>query len=391
MYVNDVKMQKMFITIIFIVLFTSFSFSCKTQDVGNNNIDLELYDVLIVGERIVSDVGGLITQEAVYWKNGELFILARNTSLSWPDITANSICLSGNDVYIAGQNRGKAVYWKNGRQKKLGRWYKSLATSIFVSDGDIYVAGVEFSGERSWVVPLVLPLRFFSIFPDISINLVSIYWKNNKAVRLSDGARSSIASGIVVSDSNVYVSGAESGKVMLWKNGEGTIIDNGYHGEALFVHGSDIYVAGSHGFWKNGEYTSLGDGYSNTLSSIFVNGTDIYAAGYIRKTQIGIAVYWKNGEETQLTDKDSIANSIYVIDNDVYVAGNERKPVRYFNNTVLNAEGVWTEGFWTDTYVNVATYWKNGIAVELPGNFVTNHEKGSTYAHDIIVVPRVSR
>jgi hypothetical protein len=175
MYVNDVKMQKMFITIIFIVLLTGFSFSCKTQDVGNNNIDLELYDVLIVGERIVSAVGSK-TQEAVYWKNGELFILARNTSLSgWPDITANSICLSGNDVYIAGQNRGKAVYWKN-------------------------------------------------------------------------------------------------------------------------------------------------------------------------------------GEETQLTDKDSIAESIYVIDNDVYVAGYERKPVRYFNDTVLNDEGVWT-----DTYVNVATYWKTGL------------------------------
>ena len=50
-------------------------------------------------------------------------------------------------------------------------------------------------------------------------------------------------------------------------------------------------------------------------NSVFVVGNDVYVAGY--QWKIGghyIATYWKNGEVVKLTDetKNAIANSIYI-------------------------------------------------------------------------------
>jgi hypothetical protein len=89
-------------------------------------------------------------------------------------------------------------------------------------------------------------------------------------------------------------------------------------------------------------------------NSIFVSNNDVYIAGY----EDGRAKYWKNGEGIYL-DEGAEATSIFVLGNDVYVAGYS-KDVKYVYTTAI--------------------YWKNGIAVNLTDGTY------SAFARSIFVV-----
>ena len=83
------------------------------------------------------------------------------------------------------------------------------------------------------------------------------------------------------------------------------------------------------------------DGKTQTGKAPVDNGgVDVCVAGQ----EDGLACYWKNGEKVVLSNRDSHANSIFVVGNDVYVAGRE----------------------WGETKSS-AVYWKNGVAAYLPG------------------------
>lgn len=74
---------------------------------------------------------------------------------------------------------------------------------------------------------------------------------------------------------------------------------------------------------------------------------DVYVAGYeIKSTGKNVAKYWKNGTAVTLTDgsRDAVANAVFVVGNDVYVAGYQDK---------------------AGSILNIATYWKNGVAYSL--------------------------
>lgn len=110
-----------------------------------------------------------------------------------------------------------------------------------------------------------------------------------------------------------------------------------------------VYIAGYHGssaaYWKNGKLVSLPGGIK--ANSICIVGNDVYAAGENLGGGTGRAVYWKNGTIVRLTDgtKYAIAKSIQVVGNDVYVAG-------YDYNT-------------TGFPYPVVKYWKNGAEFSL--------------------------
>lgn len=107
----------------------------------------------------------------------------------------------------------------------------------------------------------------------------------------------------------------------------------------------NVYIVGnsipSAVFWKNGQQTQLDGPVPAYATGIFVSGTDVYISGWCDSSGKKIAKYWKNGIGHNLTDgtNQARANAAYFSGGNVYFAGFESNGTK-----------------------NVATYWKNGIA-----------------------------
>lgn len=193
---------------------------------------------------------------------------------------------------------------------------------------------------------------------------------------------------------DVYVAGSEInnagrpvGKV--WKNGELLqILSDG--AEFTYIHSlfvtpsNDVYVAGqvvpssfssasNAALWKNGTRSPLGIGNTRAArgraNSVYVQSNDVYVAGEFAGSDAAlndttVAVLWKNGEPTLLSNKHSSANDVVVDGNDVYVAGFEM-------NSLGRA---------------VAKIWKNGSPIILTNGsnsaraFSVSVHQGDVYA-----------
>lgn len=220
---------------------------------------------------------------------------------------------SESDVYVLTRDG----YWKNGEKVALKN---GTAASIFVLGNDVYIAG---KGNKGGVK-------------------VAKYWKNDQEVQLGKGISESEANSIFVIGSDIYVSGYEyetkgdtiTEKVFkYWKNGQAISLDNkrGWSNPSdgstsMYISDNNIYILANEGYWKNGNQMELSDARSSGLESIFVLNNDVYIAGsdYINSTDV--ASYWKNGIQTLLsnnTSGSSSANVVFVSDNDVYILGEE--------------------------------------------------------------------
>ena len=269
---------------------------------------------------------------AKIWKNGR----GENLSDGSPYAEANSIFISNNDVYVVGVQNERPIQWINGIEKKFTDSYFGSAQSILLSNTDVFIAGYQ-QGKDA-------PVR-------------AKYWKNGKAVSPTGGFH---ANSIATLGKDVYVVGSawpdfgsawsESDSTLslssgfrlvakMWKNGKGiNLTDQKRHSEAnsIYISGKDIYITGTEftgrtfiaKVWKNGKATNLiNDEFATIAKSIYVTGDDVYVAGFIWK-EIGgnkIATYWKNDVAIPLSNEwyESEANSIFVLGNDVYVAGYE--------------------------------------------------------------------
>ena len=91
------------------------------------------------------------------------------------------------DVFVAGYDGNHAVLWKNGVAQYLtDGTEEAWANSVFVSGRDVYVVGAERTAEGYKVAK---------------------FWKNGEAQNFTDGTRHAEAYSVFVSGNSVYVGG----------------------------------------------------------------------------------------------------------------------------------------------------------------------------------------
>jgi hypothetical protein len=242
-------------------------------------------DIYIAGSSMyLEGTGG----NAAYLKNETKTELPSGSTGS----ISTAIAVSGNDVYLAGIGITGSIY--NGPQKYIAKYWKNANAinltdgtngaqvwSIAVSGNDAYVAGMEWNGKS---------------YQDASGNTykksVAKYWKNSIPVILTDGTEDAITKSIAVSGTDVYVVGTEwNGKsyqdasgytykksiAKYWKNGKAVNLTDGTEdaeAKSIAVSGTDVYVAGTVNgyatYWKNGVVVKLSNVESDATSIFLV-------------------------------------------------------------------------------------------------------------------------
>lgn len=240
------------------------------------------------------------TWKAQVWKNS-LLQYTLGSSYGY----GKGIAVAGSDIYVAGgaYTTGPATYyamlWKNqnGATTLVSNNSNALATCVTVSGQDVYVGGNEFNSGMVWKNGIALAMTNTAGFP-ISCIAVSgtdvyaassngsiiRYWKNGTPTDISATAgHYAHVTGIAIDGSDVYVSGFEYngsiGIAKYWKNGTAVVLGDGIRSSranAIAIHNGDIYVAGevaANGIvsdyatvWKNGIPTTIGNKNSRAMA-----------------------------------------------------------------------------------------------------------------------------
>jgi len=288
------------------------------------------------------------------------------------------------------------------------------ASSVTTCEVKVAVAGNSvIAGDLTY-----LPDVFVAGFENNDAHSLARYWKNEKAITVSQNE--SALNAIGVNDNGVYVAGWERINNLqlanFWKNGTKTTLGTETSAVyAMAVNGTEVYTGGFeiiNGFslpryWHNNTGTTvnvkdpiisqvvLGDG---SCYGLYCSANNVYAVGYYRNSQ-GRFSPWEttNGEVPAETipnnDKHCSANGVFVYGSDKYVVGTQNNPT-----TGLAMATVWKNGNYTmltdgnnsvgiaravvvvgnDVYVagyeqenysggglTFAKYWKNGVPVKL--------------------------
>ena len=286
-------------------------------------------DVYVFGYETYETSPGAYDYSYVLWKNG---IPQRIGNRPWNggDMTfserPDSLFVSGNDVYLVGQdNEGFAVLWKNGVKQRLSE-SPAYASSVFVSGGDVYASGgaviwkngvmqvlqmpADMPGYERWVLPstsLSVSGNDVYVVGTFRVNRSTmvppaytdygLLWKNgvpqfirnnpNNNPNYGHDLLSESADSVFALGDDVYVVGpgrlfSNQGGTRLWKNGVPQLFGNNpylpgapYNGSySLYVSDNDIYIVGNRvgyspgGFWVNGVRQDLEGGFG--YSSVFV-------------------------------------------------------------------------------------------------------------------------
>ena len=319
-------MKKIFFAFILISII-----SCKKETSAN-------YDIYVVGIEANSTNLNNTTYKAMLWKNGVATELSNNG-------VANSIFVANSDVFVAGSISSAAVLWKNNVVQILCD--TGNATNVYVSGTDVYVTGNE----------------------KIDGQYYSRVWKNGINLNLNNNDPNLTEAKVFISGTDVYLVWSKSFQPIsdlyypvVWKNGiELFNISNSPYSRALslFVSGTDVYLSGltdirtSSGgnyatLWKNGVATRLSNNFESYMGydrSLFVSGTDNYVVASSGQGNENFATLWKNGIPIRLSNNYSDARCVFVLGNDLFVAGED-----YVNGISSNP---------------FLTVWKNGIANRL--------------------------
>lgn len=333
----------------FVIFFVClFCLSCKKK--SNTEINPEIpADVYVTFSNTYKTYGQ-------YWKNGEIVNLATTNNFA----NTRAIFVSDNDIHVVGDASASSniiyspfigQYWKNGVVSNIENGIASkLLYDVVASEGDVYICGDGLNIAQ--------------------LKMQAAYWKNGQAVPLDEAdVRNSRARGISVAGKDVYVAGSlnfQNETAVCWKNGAVVTLGdplNVSYATSVTVSNNDVYVAGSESgdivrrakYWKNGVSTFLTNGseFSSEAIDIAVSGKDVYCVGNVQYyDNTTAAKLWKNGEPQSLPGATRVS-SVFVFNNDVYVAG----------------EGL-------SNSIKGPMYWKNGVPVDLPtdgnGTFATS-------------------
>lgn len=266
---------------------------------------------------------------AALWKNGVRQELSYGNKSGYLDIQTYSIIVSGNDVYVAGCERGEgtAILWKNGiaevypnvRTQETSMYIynndvyyignntvwannekiqtlEGIATSVYVKDDDVYVAGYVYKENKR----------------------IATIWINGIAQYLTDETTYSYANSIFVSESDVYVVGTEDNIATIWKNGVAQTLMGATKATSVFVSNNNVYVVGGNKVWRNGEILfTVSDG---SATAIFVSNDDVYVTTEYSVLKNGVVIQNATKSEYFLSYTEAFS-SIYVSNDDVYVIG----------------------------------------------------------------------
>lgn len=317
--------MKILKSILSIILIT-FIFSCSEDNDAILQIQepSKITDIYIGGSQKIAG-----KEKATIWKNGVAQLLATDADNS---SRVNSVFLSGNDVYAVGfeviVNSNVATLWKNGTKIQLEGSF-SEAYSINIFKDTIYIVGHLNKNATLWTNPNgnFVDTNLSSIDPSIA-----------KSVFLSnDGSTITGVSivGLVGTNAWTYI------------NNNNFLFTNTSYAESVFVRGADVFVAINNEFLDIKTASLQKNGVpqntiaSNTaMYSVHGDEQNIYAVGAINPNTVNArATIWENYIPKQLSQLYSQANSVFVADKNVYVAGFE-----YDSNTAHYKATLWTNG-----------------------------------------------
>lgn len=296
---------------------------------GDDNTSTTTNSIFVSGDDVY--IGGRATNSdgyyaATLWKNGVPIAL---TDISAPiDADVQSVYVKGSDVYASGFYRVNktettkfkkdvATIWKNGTPIELttGSNY-AQARAIFVSDNTVYAAGESTNADG---------IAIATLWSNSSDD-----WSNKTVKNLSDGTNHAYVQSVCVSGNDVYAVGygykdKTQYIAMLWKNDEPVklLSENGSWAYSVCVANGHVYVAGWEYKIYNGKECAVAtlwtDGVATAMTTeqkssqarcVFVSGEDVYVSGFLGD----VAVIWKNGKPTGLSDGKNTAaiTSVFV-------------------------------------------------------------------------------
>jgi hypothetical protein len=184
---------------------------------------------------------GYVNNKPVYWVDGQMVQLPVNSGDEYAIIQAKAIFISGNDIYVAGtkylsQSSGDGAYlWKNGVLQMLSD-KPADACDVCVIGNTVYVVGSEeyqspgYEGFQKSVMWVNGAIRDIQVNTSLGSKAIAVAELNGKPYVVLEG----------------WVGDAWYGSYQgfAWYNEQVTNLSACQSPKDVFVHGSDVYIAG---------------------------------------------------------------------------------------------------------------------------------------------------
>lgn len=184
---------------------------------------------------------GYVSGKPVYWVDGQMVQLPVNSNDQYSLIKANAIFVSGNDIYVVGtkylyEGDGDGAYlWKNGTLQMLSD-KPAGARDVCVIGNTVYVVGSEeyespgYEGFHKSVMWVNGAIRDIQVNTGLGSRAMAVAELNGKPYVVLEG----------------WIGDAWTGSYQgfAWYNEQVTNLSACQSPKDVFVHGSDVYIAG---------------------------------------------------------------------------------------------------------------------------------------------------